>query len=134
MKNKILSLIILTTIIIFSNCSNDDEQSKFVGQLYAHKYFETYQDCLDAQPDPNFFINCSQNLNFIDNTQVEIIITDIKYTVNYEIKNNEIILFPGERTYEIGDGLTFEIIDDKTLKSIDYNSIWELVEVDSIWD
>jgi len=132
MRCYFLTFILGLTLL---SCSNDELNTfNFEGQTFIHSFFETEQECLEAQPTPDFFINCHQELRIHDSNSAEIMLTDILYSVTYKIENNSLILFPHESLYEFDENLTFEIIDNKTLKSIDFNSTWKLMEGNSIWD
>ena len=86
-------LLSITGMILLS-CSNDDDFNKllFIGKTFDYLYFETEQECIDAQPDPDFFINCHQELSFIDNKKVEIMFTDIIRSTTYTIEASKIVL------------------------------------------
>lgn len=132
MKHYFISFILGLTLL---SCSNDDMGAfNFEGQTFIHSFFDTEQECLEAQPTPDFFINCHQELRILDSNRAEIMLTDILYSVTYIIENNTLMLLPSESPYEFDENLTFEIIDNKTLKSIDFNSTWKLMEGNSIWN
>jgi len=122
--------------ILILSCSNDDnsQQSEFVGKTFDHLHFETEQDCINAQSNPNFFINCHQELSFIDSEKANIILTDIMYSVNYTVENDKIIIHAHSRTFEFQNDIIFEVIDNASLKFTAYNSFWNERIGNSIWN
>ncbi|WP_025666355.1 hypothetical protein [Aquimarina megaterium] len=123
--------------IVLLSCSNDDDNSQnteFVGKTFDYLFFETEQECIDAQTDPNFFINCHQELSFVDNENVEILFTDIKYSANYKVGNNKIVIYSSSNILEFQNDIIFEIINDSSLKFVDNNTIWKLRTGNSIWN
>lgn len=122
--------------ILLLSCSSDDnsEASKFIGKTFDYVYFETEQECLDAQPDPNFFINCHQELSFIDNENAEIMLTDIMYSINYTIDNDNIIIHAHSRTLEFQNDIIFKIMTNASLKHIDNNTIWNTRTGNTLWE
>jgi len=118
------------------SCSNDDnsEASKFIGKTFDYVYFETEQECLQAQPDLKFFINCHQELSFIDNENAEIMLTDILYSINYTIDNDNIIILAHSRTFEFQNDIIFKIMTNASLKHIDNNTIWNKRTGNTLWD
>ena len=132
---KKLLLLFLFGITILS-CSKDEnfKQSKFIGKTFDYLFFETEQECINAQPDPNFFINCHQELSFMDNENAEIMLTDIKYSVGYTIENNKIIIHPNSRTFEFQNNLIFEIINDSSLRLTENNTIWNERIGNTLWN
>lgn len=131
---KILLLSVLG-ILLFS-CSDDDEieQPEFAGKTFDHLYFETEQECLDAQPEPDFFMNCHQQVDFLDNENVEIMLTDIIYKTTYSINSSEIIVYSTPNTYEFQNDLIFQIINPSTLKLTRDNTIWKERTGNSPWN
>jgi len=131
-KYLLLSLVGISLL----SCSDDDnsEQSEFIGKTFDYLFFETEQECIDAQPDPNFFINCHQELSFIDNEKAEIILTDIKYSVNYTIDHAKIIIHPSSNTIEFQNDIIFEKITDSSIKRMGNNTIWNQRNGNSLWN
>lgn len=118
--------LLLALGILFLNCSNDDnsQQSELSGKTFDYLFFETEQECLDAQLDPNFLINCHQELSIIDNENAEIILTDIKYSVKYSIDKNKLIIHSNTTTIEFQNDMTFDIINANSLKLLSNDTIW----------
>ena len=134
MKNYFLILFIGITLF---NCSSDDDnsqQSELIGKTFDHLFFETEQECIDAQSDPNFFINCHQELSIIDNENAEIILTDNIYAVKYSIENGKLIIHSNATTAEFQNDLIFELINISSLKLISNNSIWNERIGNTLWD
>jgi hypothetical protein len=122
MKKYFICLLVGITLL---SCTKDKfpERKKFVGKTFDHIFYETEQDCIDSQTDPNFFINCHQELTF-NNNNSEIMLTDIIYTANYSVKNNRIFIHANSETLEFPNDLIFEIINTSSLKLISDNTIW----------
>ena len=134
MKNYFLILFIGITLF---NCSSDDDnsqQSELIGKTFDHLFFETEQECIDAQSDPNFFINCHQELSIIDNENAEIILTDNIYAVKYSIENGKLIIHSNATTAEFQNDLIFELINISSLKLISNNSIWNERIGNTLWN
>jgi len=128
--------ILLALGTLFLNCSNNDnsEQYEFIGKTYDYLFFETEQECINAQPDPNFFLNCHQEISFIDKGKAEIILTDIPYSVDYTIEKSKIIIHSSPNTFEFQNDLIFEILNNSSLKLIDNNTIWNERIGNSLWN
>ena len=134
MKNYFLILFIGITLF---NCSSDDDnsqQSELIGKTFDHLFFETEQECIDAQSDPNFFINCHQELSIIDNENAEMILTDNIYAVKYSIENGKLIIHSNATTAEFQNDLIFELINISSLKLISNNSIWNERIGNTLWN
>lgn len=128
---------LLSTLgILFLNCSDDDnsQQSELIGKTFDYLFFETEQECIDAQPDPSFFINCHQELSIDDHENGEIMLTDIMYSVKYRVKNDKLIIYPNETTFEFQNNITFEIINTSSLKLLSINTIWNERTGSALWD
>lgn len=83
-------------------CSNDDspEDSKnetMIGNTYAHLLFETREDCQAARE--LYFTNCAQVLRIVNESQVEIYVTDILYLTNYYIEGNKLTVESTQDTH-----------------------------------
>ncbi|WP_375562673.1 hypothetical protein ACE193_09085 [Bernardetia sp. OM2101] len=124
MKKYLLFLIIGT--FLFS-CSDDDsvKKNELIGKTFDHLWFETEQECLDAQPDPDFFINCHQEIRFVDEKKAFIMLTDIMYSVDYTVDDSKII---------ISENIVFEIINASSIKEVNDGTIWNERKGNSIWD
>lgn len=115
------------------SCSSDDnpEQSgpELIGKTFVHRFFETEQQCIEAQPDPNFYINCYEEISFTDDVTAQVMLTDIQYAVSYTIDGNNIIV-----SFSPNATITFERVNNATLKRLDDNTIWKERTGNSIWD
>ena len=122
--------------ILFLSCSSDDnsEQSELIGKTFDYLLFETEQECIDAQLDPNFFINCHQELSINDDENAEIILTDINYSVKYSIENGKLIIHSNTTTFEFQNDMTFEIINTTSLKLLSNNTIWNERIGNTLWN
>lgn len=131
---KYLILSVLGTILLSCSDEDNENRSEFVSKTFDHLFFKTEQECIDAQPVPDFFINCHRQLHIVDDENVEIMLTDIIYSTNYTIKNNKIIIYSSSNTMEFQNDLIFEIVDPTTLKLTEDNTIWKVRIGDSIWN
>lgn len=133
MRNYFLFLFIG---IAFLSCTKDDDMqhSELIGKTFDHLFYATEQDCLNAQPDPNSFINCHQELSINDNENAVIILTDIIYAVKYSMEKGKLIIHANAKTVEFHNDLTFELIHTSSLKLLSNNSIWNERVGDSLWD
>lgn len=134
MKSKTTLLLLL---LCLTSCSGEDDSTHenfLQDQTYVHLFFQSEKECIDGQPEPDFFYNCHQQVNFLQNNTVEIILTDIIWRGRYEIKMNTIILY-FEPNFEIPDGeIKFEILHSTKLLNLDHSTVWKKVNGDSIWD
>ncbi|WP_062057661.1 hypothetical protein [Aquimarina longa] len=132
---KIYFLISVIGILLLS-CTNDDdsEQSSFIGKTFDHLYFKTEQECTNAQTNQDFFINCHQELSFTDNKKAVIMLTDIRYSVNYTIEGNKIIINASPSTSGFLNNMTFEIINASSLKLINDHTTWNERIGNTLWD
>lgn len=88
---------------------------------------------MDAQPDPDFFINCHQQVDFYSENKVEIMLTDIYYRGTYKIMGDLVVLSfePGP---EIPDGeIIFQFLNPAKLYHLEYGTVWKKVSGNSIW-
>lgn len=133
MRNYFLFLLFGMT---FLNCSNDDNslQSELIGKTFDHVFFETEQECIDAQSDPDFFINCHQELSINDNENATIILTDNMYSVKYSIENEKLIIHSNSTTFEFQNDLTFELINMTSLKLLSNNTTWNERIGNTLWN
>ena len=135
MKNSTLLLFLL--LAVTSSCYRTEapgKEMRFKNKTFVHLYFETEQECLDAQPDPDFFVNCHQQVDFLDDNVVELMLTDIIWVGEYHVVRNMLIL-EFEPNYEIPTGLmAFEIIKNNKLRNMEDNSYWKKMTGNSIWD
>ncbi len=117
MKN-ILSLLLI--FVLITGCSKDDSTNQktieetLVGNKYAHLNFETREECEAAQEQ--YFINCAQVLEILNDSEAQIILTDIVYNVNFFIENNELIVESSPTTYEFSEDLIFTLLESGNLK------------------
>ncbi len=122
--------------ILFLNCSNDDnsQQSELIGKTFDHLFFETEQECIDAQPDSKFFINCHQELSINDDENADIVLSDIIYSVKYSIENDKLVIYSNTTTIEFQNDMTFEIINTNSLKLLSNNTIWNERIGNTLWN
>lgn len=135
MKNFTLLLFVL--LLGMSSCNRTQapgKERRFMNTTYVHLFFETEEECLAAQPDPDFFINCHQQVDFLEDNEVQLMLTDIIWTGEYHVVRNMLIL-EFEPNFEIPNGVvSFEIINNNDLRKMDDSSDWKKMKGDSIWD
>lgn len=108
-------------------------ENLLVNKTYVYLFFSTEKECIENQPDPDFFINCHQQVDFYKNNVVEIILTDIIWRGTYRIEGNLVIL-NFDSSYEIPGGeLIFEIINPAKLFLPQNKTVWKKVSGNSIW-
>ena len=124
MKPK--SPVFLLILMLISACSQNgtsERESIFQNKSFVHLYFETEQECLDAQPDPDFFENCHQQLDFMKDGKFRILLSDILWDGTYKIQGDRLIL-KVEPNFEIPTGeIIFEIINPTRLIKNDDNTL-----------
>jgi len=135
MKPK--SLIFLVILIVVSACSQvavTGRENIFKNKTFVHLYFETEEECIASQPEPDFFYNCNQQLDFLKDKKVQIMLTDILWIGEYKLEGDTIIL-TFEPNSEIPDGeIIFEIINPTKLLKSDDHTIWKKMNGNSIWN
>lgn len=133
MKNTLITFCI---IMLLGSCSKNDvpvRENMLKNKSFVYLYYPTLKDCLDAQPDPDFFINCHQQVDFYSEKRVEIMLTDIYYRGTYEILGNLVVLSfePGP---EIPDGkIIFQMLNPAKLLHVEYGTVWKKISGNSIW-
>lgn len=127
----------LLILIVFSACSQvgiTGRENIFKNKTFVHLYFETEEDCLEAQPEPDFFYNCHQQLDFLKDKKVQIMLSDILWIGEYKLEGDTIIL-TFEPNFEIPSGeIIFEIGSPTTLLKSDDQTIWKKMNGNSIWN
>lgn len=110
-----INLIILFGLLFLTGCSKEENiEKEYVGNNYAHVFFETREEC-EASWE-TYFMNCAQILEVVNDSEVEIMLTDIMYTTNFHIKNGNLIVKSTPETYEFSEDLIFEIQENGDLK------------------
>lgn len=134
MKPK--SPIFLLILLLFTACSQvgtSVKESAFQNKTFVHLFFETEEECMAAQPDPDFFHNCHQQLDFMKDGNVRIMLSDILWDGTYKIQGDRLIL-KVEPNFEIPTGeIVFEIINPNRLIKTDDNTVWKKINGNSIW-
>jgi len=135
MKPK--SVIFLFIIIVISACSRaviTERENIFKNTTFVHLYFETEEECLASQPEPDFFYNCHQQLDFLKDNKVQLMLTDILWIGEYKLGGDTIIL-TFEANNEVPNGeLIFEILNPTKLLRSDDQTIWKKVNGNSIYN
>ncbi len=114
MKNFIF---ILFSILIFTSCTKEDNSPFDINGMFTYNI----PNC-DNGGNPE--IHCTLFINFVNDSNVSpISITggDIVYETSYVI-NKSIIKF--NKSSKFNFNVSFEIINNKTLKRIEDNTIW----------
>ena len=134
MKPRIpVFLLILMLIPACAQVGTSARENMFQNKTFVHLYFETEEECLAAQPEPDFFHNCHQQIDFMKDKKVRIMLTDILWDGTYKTQGNLIIL-TFEPNFEIPTGeIVFEIINPSLLIKTGDNTIWKKISGDSIW-
>lgn len=134
MKRVALSWI---TVLLFSMACTKvapPNEDFLVNRSFAHLFFPTKQECMEAQPEPDFFYNCHQQVDFYDNNVVQLMLTDILWRGTYKIEEDLVIL-SFEPNFEISDGeVIFRRVEGNKLLRIENQTLWKEVTGGSIWD
>lgn len=123
-------------IMLLGSCSPQIipiREKMLVNKSFVYLYFKTEKECMEAQPDPDFFINCHQQVDFYPDQRVEIMLSDIYYRGTYQIMGNLVILTfePGP---EIPEGeIIFEMLNPAKLLHLEHGTVWKKVSRNSIW-
>ena len=126
-------ILILILITACSRVGTNSRESMFQNKTFVHLYFETEQECIDAQPEPDFFYNCHQQVDFMKNKKVRIMLTDILWDGTYKVQGDLLIL-TFEPNFEIPTGeILFEIINPTRLIKTDEKTLWKKMNGNSIW-
>lgn len=127
--------IFLLVLMLITACSQvGPRENMLQNKTFVHLYFETEEECMAAQPEPDFFYNCHQQVDFMKNKKVRIMLTDILWDGVYKTKGNLIIL-TFEPNFEIPTGeILFEIISPNRLIKTDDNTVWKKMNGNSIWN
>lgn len=89
---------------------------------------------MDSQPEPDFFENCHQQVDFYKDNKVEIMLTDIYWRGTYSLQGNLVIL-KFDPNYEIPDGeIIFEIINPAKILNSENGTVWKKISGNSIWN
>lgn len=81
-------------------------------RLYAYDFFESFEECEAAQPDPNFWINCSQTAAFCPSGRVDFMVTDIVHRGTYEVDGRRVTLRFNDNP-EVGNRVVFVLSADE---------------------
>lgn len=123
-------------LMLTTGCSQDANSGKenmFKNKTFVHLFFNSEEECMAAQPEPDFWLNCHQELIFHEANEFTIMLTDILWNGTYHIQGDLLIL-KMEANPEIPTGeITFKIINGTKLKRLQDNSIWKKVNGNSIW-
>lgn len=133
MKNFIYKCCIILLLGACSHNAIPAKDSMLKNKSFVYLYYPTLKDCLEAQPDPDFFLNCHQQVDFYPDNRAEIMLTDIYYRGTYSILGNLVVL-TFDPAPEIPDGeITFELLHPNKLLHLEYGTVWKKVSGNSIW-
>jgi len=115
---------VFLAFILLTGCSKDEcsdgLEKSLVGNKYAHLLFETREEC-EASWEL-YFMNCAQTIEVLNETQVEIMLTDILYRADFYVENGKFVVKSSPDTYEFSQDLIFDIAENGNLKLGD--EIW----------
>ena len=125
--------IVLISITSCNKLSAPGQEKQFEGKSYVQLFFNSEEECMNAQP-PDFFINCHQQVDFLKNNEVEIMLSDIIWRGTYEVINKKIIISM-EPNFEVPSGEIIFLVKNNTLliKSNDKTE-WRKMKGNSIWN
>lgn len=128
----------LAIFILSTSCSKDSppgNENILENRSYVFLFFDTEKECHDNQPEPDFFINCHQQVDFYEDKIAEIMLTDIIWRATYKIEDTHVFLTM-EPNHEVPGGeVVFELLDGGArLLKLDNNTVWKKITGDSIWD
>lgn len=109
------------------------KENMFKNKIFVHLYFETEEECMASQPDPDFFLNCHRQLDFLDDKKVQVMLTDILYLGTYEV-SGEMLIINVDSPEVLNGEIIFEIINPAKLLKTDDNTLWKKVSGKSIWN
>jgi hypothetical protein len=112
MKNRILFLMLIGFLMSCSKINNVNINGRFTHQIN------------NCDNEGNNEINCTEFIEFIDDSTVNILIGggDIVFRTNYQTNDNKIIL---EQTDFLNANISFNIKNKTTLNRIENSEVWE---------
>lgn len=126
----------ICALILLGSCSPQAtpvREKMLVNKSFVYLYFKNQKECMEAQPDPDFFINCHQQVDFYENNVVDLMLSDIYYRGTYQIMGDLVVLSfePGP---EIPDGeIVFEMLNPAKLLFLEHGTVWKKLSGNSIW-
>lgn len=122
--------------MMFVACSHNVvpvKENMLKNKSFVHLYFQTLEECIEAQPEPDFFMNCHQQVDFYAGKKVEIMLSDIYYRGTYKITGNLVVL-TFEPNHEIPDGeIVFQLLNPAKLLLLDEGTVWKKMSGNDIW-
>lgn len=129
-------MIVCSIILLMGACTHKDvpvKENMLKNKSFVYLYYPTLKDCLDSQPDPDFFYNCHQQVDFYPDYKVEIMLTDIYWRGSYKVMGDLIIL-TFEPNHEIPDGeIIFKMLNPAKILHAENGTVWKKMSGDSIW-
>lgn len=134
MKPSILLLLVIVCLYSCSPQTLNGKESLLKDTSYVYLYHETEKECLDSQPDPDFFMNCHQQVDFYKDNRVEIMLSDIYWRGKYKMEGTTVVL-KFEPNHEIPNGeIVFEVFNPVILYNLENETIWRKLSGTSIWE
>ncbi|MBL4649207.1 MAG: hypothetical protein JKY03_05700 [Aureispira sp.] len=128
-----ISILILFIITCFFSCDKDcNNTDDLVGKKFVHLFVPTEAECIASQSDPNFFINCHQDIRFLDESTATIILSDILNDVSYTVNGDKITIYSSTHS-EFSENIIFTKKSKSSLQKDDDQTIW-VEKNGSIWD
>lgn len=124
-------------VLILVSCSPHGMPAKenmLKNKSFVNLYYPTLKECMDSQPEPGFFENCHQQVDFYKDNKVEVMLTDIYWRGTYSLQGNLVVL-KFDPNYEIPDGeIIFEIINPAKILNSENGTVWKKISGNSIWN
>ncbi len=131
MSSRYLLIFVLITLL---SCVDDNLKNQLAGERYVRLFFPTEQECLDAQPNPDFFfLNCFQDLEFLNESEGIIVFTDIVNKIEYSVKGDQITIKPVGNS-EFTNELRFIYHNRDSLGDLAQQVYWTRVTGTTVWD
>lgn len=123
-------------IMILGSCSHNAvpvKENMLKNKSFVYLYYPTLKECLNAQPDPDVFQNCHQQVDFYADKKVEIMFSDIYYRGTYKILGDLVVL-TFEPSHEIPKGeIVFEMLNPAKLLFLKEGTVWKKMSGGDIW-
>ena len=134
MEKKItmmLAFLFLTTAC--SHIAPPAKENMLKNKSFVYLFFSSEKECRENQPEPDFFQNCHQQVDFYKDNKVELMLSDIIWRGTYEIIGKAVIL-QFEPNEDLPEGImVFEILNGSTLFRPDNNTVWKKFDGHDIW-
>lgn len=135
MRNNYITYFVCVFLLV--SCSigdNPANKRKYENSTFIHLLYKNQRECMEAQNNPDFFINCHQQIDFLENHQARVIFSDIIYEANYQFNGKKIILTFDQNPEVSNNEMVMDILNKNTLRNSENNVIWKRMKGESIWD